>query len=93
MSKLRVKEILSQKNMTINDLAFKMGSTQENISRIISKDGNPTLETIIKISEALDVKPGDLINEPTGITGFLKVGGDIYDIRSKEDIENVLTKL
>lgn len=93
MSKTRIKEILFQKNMTMSDLSDKTGLAQENISRICSDTGNPTLETLSKIADALDIRPGDLINEPTGISGFLKVNGVVYEINTKEDLENILKQL
>ena len=54
----RIKEITKEKGYTITSLAEKMGMTQVSLSRIIN--GNPTSETLLKISEALDVDIRDL---------------------------------
>ena len=53
--KSRVKELLKQRGMTISDLASVIGTTQTSISRMLGENGNPTYETLMKISEALDV--------------------------------------
>lgn len=50
---LRIKDILKDKGITQVELAEKMGISQVGLNRMIN--GNPTVETLIKISEALDV--------------------------------------
>ena len=54
MNLLKVKEILRDKGMTINDLANVMGINRVTLSNIIN--GNPTLETLQKIANSLGVK-------------------------------------
>lgn len=55
---LRVKEILKEKGMMQKDLAAKMGVADISLSRSIN--GNPSMDTIIKIAEALEVEVGEL---------------------------------
>lgn len=55
---LRIKEVAKEKGFTITALAEKMGMLQVSLSRIIN--GNPTMETLLKIAEALDVDIRDL---------------------------------
>lgn len=57
---LRIKEILKQKGVTQDDLAFKMGVSRTALNRSIN--GNPTLETISKIATVLDVDVRALFN-------------------------------
>ena len=57
---LKIKEIAKEKGYTITSLAEKIGMSQVSLSRIIN--GNPTAETLLKISHALDVDIRDLFN-------------------------------
>lgn len=50
---LRIKEILKSKDMTINDLASQMNISRVTLSNMIN--GNPTLETLQKIAQHLNV--------------------------------------
>ena len=61
MNLLKVKEILRDKGMTINDLANVMGINRVTLSNIIN--GNPTLETLQKIANSLGVKITELFME------------------------------
>lgn len=57
---LRVKEILKEKGMMQKDLAAKMGVADISLSRSIN--GNPSMDTLIKIAEALGVEMGELFS-------------------------------
>lgn len=59
---MRIKEISKENGMTISQLAEKMGMKQESLSRAIN--GNPTLETLTKIAEALNVPISELFDQP-----------------------------
>lgn len=54
----RIKEILKEKGITQTELAEKIGITQVGLNKMIN--GNPTAETLLKISEAIDVDIRDL---------------------------------
>lgn len=56
---LKIKEIAKAKGITITELAEKLGVTQVTLSRTIN--GNPTIQTLLKISEILDCDIRDLI--------------------------------
>lgn len=57
---LIIKEVIKAKGYSVTSLAEKIGMTQVSLSRIIN--GNPTVETLEKISNALDVDVRDLFN-------------------------------
>ena len=61
---LRVKELCREHGLTMNELAEQMGMKRESLSRAVN--GNPTLETLEKIAEALGVP----------ITELFEVAGD-----------------
>ena len=73
MNILKVKEILRDKGMTINDLANVMGINRVTLSNIIK--GNPTLETLQKIANSLGVKITEL---------FMEVNENRYSISKNE---------
>ena len=59
---LRIKEVAKEKGFTITGLADKLGMTQISLSRIIN--GNPTVETLQKIGDALGVEVVTLFIPP-----------------------------
>lgn len=71
--KLRIKELLREKNMTAVSLAEKIEITQPNMSRIINGKIAPSLDTLEKISQALEIPITELFDvgeysEPTRVT-------------------------
>ena len=60
---LKVKEICKVKGMTIGDLAERMQMQRESLSRAIN--GNPTLDTLNRIAEALQVPISELFEQPS----------------------------
>lgn len=65
----RVKELCREKNMTLAEIAEKIGVSASSLSQIMK--GNPTLSKLQAIAAALDVSvaelfdPGDA-SQPTG---------------------------
>ncbi len=67
--KSRIKELLKERGMTMAELASIIGTTQTSISRMLGENGNPTYDTLMKVSEALKVGISDLfINDSNTIT-------------------------
>lgn len=69
---LRIKEIAKHKGLTLMEVAQKMGISKVSLSNSIN--GNPTLETLLKIANVLDVDVRELIT-PTkndNITLYMK---------------------
>ncbi|MFJ1321994.1 helix-turn-helix domain-containing protein [Capnocytophaga canis] len=62
---LRIKEVAKSKGISISELADKLGVTRVGMSKTIN--GNPTIETLLKIANVLEVDVRDLI-EPTTAT-------------------------
>lgn len=54
---LIVKEVIKEKGYTVTALAEKLGMKQVSLSRIIN--GNPTVETLEKIANAINVDVKD----------------------------------
>lgn len=87
-------EMLVKAGITKAKLAEKLGIAPQNIKKVIE---SKNVKTLIKVAEVLGVTLDVLLygNEKgeTMITGYIEVGGIIHKIKSKEDIENVLSKL
>lgn len=58
MAELRIKEICKQKGITQQELAEKIGVARPSLS--ITINNNPTVSTLEKIAQALDVSITDL---------------------------------
>ena len=93
MEKLRIKEILKLKGMTMIQLAEKLEINRVNLSNSIN--GNPTLKSLLKIAEILEVDVSELFAKPNKnqISGFLEYNGEIYKIESISDIEKLIEKM
>lgn len=66
---LRIKEVIKEKGMTITELADKMGINRVNLSNMVN--GNPTVETLNKIADALCVPVTELFEQPKSGTATL----------------------
>lgn len=66
---------------------------RESLSRAIN--GNPTLETLEKIANALGVPISELFEKPSDgkIIGFVKVGDMVHEMKSADDVKKLAEKL
>ncbi len=89
MAELRVKELLAERGLTQKELAKKMGVAEISLSR--SLRNNPSMETLKKIAEALEVKLSDLFEKKeSDIIGFLRVHGYLKQVASLEDLKQLV---
>ena len=89
MEKLRIKEILKLRGMTMMDLAERLGINRVNLSSSIN--GNPTIATLEKIANILEVDLAELFSKPVienVVTGYLEYNGEIHKIGSTSDVES-----
>lgn len=91
--KLSVKEVCKEKGLTIQDLADKMEMKRESLSRAIN--GNPTLETLEKIANALGVDITELFGPSSsgGIIGVIRIRDTNYNINSVSDLSRLLDRI
>lgn len=61
---LRIKSILKEKGMTNIAIADKVGITRPNMSNIVNGKTKPSLETLDKIADALNVHISELFEQP-----------------------------
>jgi transcriptional regulator with XRE-family HTH domain len=91
MEKLRIKEILKLRGMTMIQLASKLQINRVNLSSSIN--GNPTITTLEKIANILEVDLSELFAKPVVdnlVTGYLEVNGQIHKIESIKDVESFM---
>lgn len=58
---LRIKEVAKEKGYTMQELADKVGVVRDTLTR--QANGNPTISTLQKIADALEVDITDLFTE------------------------------
>ncbi|NOQ27011.1 MAG: helix-turn-helix domain-containing protein [Bacteroidales bacterium] len=59
----RLKVVLVEKNLSSKWLAEQLNKNEATISRWCTNDVQPTLNTLVKIAEILDVNLTDLLND------------------------------
>lgn len=92
--KLRIKELCKEKGMNITQLAEVMGIKQESLSRAIN--GNPTIETLQKIADALKVELWELFTSSTSkeeLTALIAHKGEFYRASTVAELENIVEKI
>lgn len=68
MGKLRIKELLAQRKLSMTDLSVMLNVNRISLSKTISeKRGNPSLKTLNRIAEKLEVNIYDLFEKPNTI--------------------------
>jgi transcriptional regulator with XRE-family HTH domain len=90
----RIKQIAKEKGMKMSDIAQAMKINPVNFSASIN--GNPTLGTLYKIANTLDVDIHELLmfKAPVKeVTGYLEVRGGIVKVNNRSDILKVLDML
>ena len=90
---LRVKEVCKEKGVTLAEVASKIGVAQASLSKMLG--GNPTIGTLEKIADALGVPVTELFEKPnaSNVNGFVKVGDTVHEVKSAEDVKNLVGKL
>lgn len=87
---LRIKEILKEKNVTQEELGNRIGVTRSSLIKTIN--GNPTIETLQKIADALEVSVPELFAPQSGnnFTALIDNDGELRRFDSAEDLRRFL---
>lgn len=96
MERFRIKEILKDRGMTMQQLSEELGIHRTNLSTSLS--GNPTLSRLEEIAKILDVQLKDLFKEDEGVKekklmGFVEYDGEIFKINAIEDLEELINRV
>lgn len=87
---LRLKEILAQRGITLKDFAATSGISQSNLSNYINGNISPTLDTLKRIADNLNISLTELFKEDEDLVFYAKYKGVLYPI-TKDDILNILS--
>lgn len=103
-----IKDILTQKGMTQQNLADLLGVSRPSVSATISRPSFPTLE---RIAAALDVEPWQLLAPPAvveevkqaraqraggvggALVGVVRVGGETYTADTVQQLRAIVERL
>ena len=88
----KVKELCSERGITIKQLAEKMKIAPESLSRAIN--GIPQLSTIRKIADALGVSVTDLFDRSEDeLQAIVVCAGKTYTATTKEELKKIVDAL
>lgn len=95
MIRLRIAEMLTDKGISKTEFARLMGIQKQNVNALLETNN---IRKIEEIAEKLGLKFSDLIDDDSNdpqpeITGFVEVRGEVFRIKSKTDIEELLKKI
>lgn len=89
---LKVKELIKAKGLTMQQVADMLGVTRDTLTRNIN--GNPTIETLSKIADALGVTVTDLFEKSSDeVVGAIRIGSNTHVVNSKDDIKKLAENL
>lgn len=89
---LKVKEVIKAKGLTMQQVADILGVTRDTLTRNIN--GNPTIETLSKIADAIGVEVTDLFEKSSDeVIGAVRIGDSTHVINSREDIKKLAENL
>ena len=89
---LKLKEILSQRGITLKDFAASSGISQSNLSNYLNGNISPTLDTLKKIAACLNIELSELFKEKDDVEIYAKIDGVLYPINKEDIIELILKK-
>lgn len=90
--RFRVKEICKEKGLKLEELAEKMSITRITLTRNIN--GNPTIDTLEKIANALGCSVIDLFySEKNDFTALVDCKGQLFRFDSVESLKQYLDAL
>lgn len=87
-NKLRIREILREKGISVIDFAKQLGIERQNVYNVFTK---PTWQRLNKCSEILNLPISDLFEKDDfEISGFIEFKGTIYRIKDMQTFQNFI---
>ena len=84
--KLRIKEAIKEQGFTVQSVADKIGKSKQSLHGIIEK-GNPTINTLSDIADAINVPINRLYEE---LTALIQYKGDFYKANTIEELKKIV---
>lgn len=90
---LRLREILKERKITIAQFAELSGISQSNLSNYMMGKVSPTLETLNKIADALNIELTSLFKNDEDIQVYAKYNDMTVEINKEDLIEFIKTRI
>ena len=95
---LRVKELLEQRGISMQDFAASIGIVRETLTRTLK--GNPRYDTLKAIADGLGMTVPELFvshkaikSEEQVINGYIEIDNEIYAIRNRAQYVDLMNKV
>ncbi|WP_167606815.1 helix-turn-helix domain-containing protein [Maribellus sediminis] len=101
-----LKQIMTEKQINIEGLKNKISQNGHSLSRnsignILNERNSPKFDTMQIIADALEIDLSELFSSPNSainsevaeIVGFIDFAGDLYRIKSREELKNLYVKV
>lgn len=86
---LRIKELIKNKGLTMQEVADKLSITRDTLTRNIN--GNPTLETLEKIAYVLNIPVKELFSDKENLYGVIVYEGQPHIIDSIDSLKDLFS--
>lgn len=93
MMVFRLREILKDRKITIGQFAEMSGISQSNLSNYMMGKVSPTLETLNKIANTLNVDITELFKKEEDIVLLARIGDNEVEIRKYELLSFIKSKI
>lgn len=94
MITLRIEEILKERGISKTQFADMMGVAKQNVNLLLQTNNTQKME---KIAAVLGVKFTDLFmvddQHQEELNGFVEYKGEVYRIKTKNDLKSLLNKI
>lgn len=89
---LEIKKILKQKGITQKDLAKMLGISKIGVNLIVNGKTNPSLDTLERIANILDVRVYELLGEndkPRTFSAIINDNGKAFEVYSPSELRAI----
>lgn len=90
---LRLREILKERELTVAQFAEMSGMSQSNISNYMNGNISPTLDTLYRIANSLEIEITELFEKKEEIKLLVKYEGNTFEISTGDLVDYVKRKL
>lgn len=90
--KLRLRQILKDRSLTLKAFSELSGISQPNLSNYINGNVSPTLEMLNRIADTLGITTTELFEESDSIELYIKYNGVMYNVSSNEIVNFLKSK-
>lgn len=94
MADLRVKDIIKEKGLTMQEVSDRIGIVRDTLTRQIN--GNPTVETLQRIADALEVTVPELFTSQSSssdFTALIDYKGELKRFNSVDELKRFLESI